>query len=124
MLIKMRYNTTSASKIKLKQFLDNSTEMSNRTKRHYNEITEKNIYTENIGQPKVFKCQAELLELSRSTAKPTKLHVPPNEDSDQPAHPRSLIGIWLRSPFKRALRPWLSTERPANTAIRMRECAG
>ena len=46
----------------------------------------------------------------------------PNDDSNQPAHSRSLIS--LRCPHEETLHPWLSKMRPVKTLIRLRECAG
>ena len=47
----------------------------------------------------------------------------PNEDSDQPARPRSLIRVFVVR-MKKTLHPWLSKMCPVKILIRLRECAG
>ena len=46
----------------------------------------------------------------------------PNEDSNQPAHPRSLIS--LRWPHEETMHPWLSKMHPVKILIRLYECTG
>ena len=46
----------------------------------------------------------------------------PNEDSNQPVHPRSLIS--LRCSHEESLHPWISEMRPVKILIRLRECSG
>ena len=60
-------------------------------------------------------------EMSRNVRKRTCRRAP-NEDSNQPAHPRSLISFFIAR--MKNLHPWLSKMCPVKILIRLRECAG
>ena len=60
--------------------------------------------------------------MTRKEGKHTSGHGRHNKDSDQPAHPYSLINN-LRCPHEETLHPWLSEMRPVKILIRLRECA-
>ena len=63
-----------------------------------------------------WRCEAQI-ERSRARAFPTILHV-------RPAKTQISLYISLRCMSEDALDPWLSTEHPAKSLIRLRECAG
>ena len=79
------------------------------------------------------RTQSIVATLPKIQAKPSRLNEPqrqktylltcaPNEDSDHPAHPRSLIS--LRFQHEATLNRWLSKIRKVKILIRLRECAG
>ena len=58
----------------------------------------------------------------RNCEKPYLLTCAPNEDSNQPAHPRSLIRVFVVRIKKK--NHWLSQMYPVKIRIRLRDCAG